>query len=190
MGLFNTTIRSTNGNSANEANENASTSQNQTDFTNGNSGGLFSAVANNQINRLNDVLEFFKRDFERVGYQDALIIQDKISAEKKILIFKKDLKILIEQVKNNYEDNIGELQIHIETRQIQGLIETVSQLKTMEETYRRHINLLDDIKLDVEEESGRFEKIKLSYEVGFQKGLVALTHNRFLNSGSLNTDSK
>lgn len=135
---------------------------------------------------LDEVNTFLNKDFNDKGYGIAIHNPDKVNFDDNIQIIKRELIILIEQARSNYEDNIGEIKIRIEAHAIKGFIKTVNQLKEMLQVAERHIKLLDVVKKEVENENGRFEKIKTSFKVGFNRGLVAVSHQRFLKSSSSN----
>lgn len=130
---------------------------------------------------LETIYKFLQSDFESKGYNDALINPDDSYKADNLLLIKYDLQIIIHQVTTYHEDLLRELDFHILSRSRAGLIDLVEELKNRKEMVKEHINKVIDIKNDLDNEFGMAQRILLSYQRGFMKGLSAITQSNVLN---------
>jgi hypothetical protein len=127
------------------------------------------------------IYKFLQSDFESKGYSDALTNPDDSYKADNLLLIKYDLQIIIHQVNTYHEDLLRELDFHILSRSRAGLIDLVEELKNRKEMVKEHVNKVMDIKNDLDNEFGMAQRILLSYQRGFMKGLSAITQSNVLN---------
>ncbi|NJK85680.1 MAG: hypothetical protein HC906_06655 [Bacteroidales bacterium] len=98
-----------------------------------------------------------------------------------IRLIKLDMQILIDRVTTYYDNLISELSLHIVTRSRAGLVDLVKELETRKklvEDYKIKIKVITD---DMNNENGMCQRIILSYQRGFMRGLSAITQLNVLN---------
>lgn len=130
---------------------------------------------------LDAIYRFFQDDYESRGYNDALANPDDSYKTDNIRLFRYDLLILIDRSLNYYESFVKEIDFHIGSRTRAGLIDLVEELKIRKEIV---IDLLGKIRLIKEEAltgSGPVERIALSYQRGFMRGLSAISQSKMFN---------
>lgn len=135
----------------------------------------------NGVVGLETIYKFLQSDFESKGYSDALISPDDSYKTDNFLLIKYDLQILLHQVGTYHDDLLRELDFHIQSRSRAGLIDLVEELKNRKEMVNEHVGKVLQIKMELESESGMTQRILLSYQRGFMKGLSAITQSNVLN---------
>lgn len=127
------------------------------------------------------IYAFLQADYESRGYNDALISPDESYRSDNIKLLKRDLEILIQQVTTYYEDMQKDLDFHILSRSRAGLIDLVEELKTRKEKVDEHMAKVQSINSELTKEENLSERIVLSYQRGFMRGLSAITKSNFSN---------
>lgn len=135
----------------------------------------------NTIEGIEQVYNFLQADFELKGYNDSLVNPDDSYKADNIKLIKFDLQILIEKTSTYYENLISEINFHITTRSRAGLIDLVKELENRKSLIEDFKVKLTDIKASMNDENGMCQRIILSYQRGFMKGLSAQTHSNVLN---------
>jgi len=131
---------------------------------------------------LDTVYSFFLNDYESKGYNDALANPDESYKSDNIKLLNHDLFILIERTSTYYEDLAKETEFHISTRSRAGLIDLVEELKIRMQIINDHRNKLADIKNEALNGKGAIERIGLSYQRGFMRGLSSISQARIFNN--------
>ena len=142
---------------------------------------LMPIQSNGQTNGIEAIYAFLQADYEAKGYSDALTSPDDSYKTDNVKLIKLDLQILIQKVNTYYEDLIRELDFHIGSRTRAGLIDLVEELKTRKEMVLEHMEKVKEVGKEVEIDSGMQQRIILSYQRGFMRGLSALTQSNVLN---------
>jgi hypothetical protein len=127
------------------------------------------------------IYAFLQADYESKGYSDALTSPDDSYKTDNIKLIKMDLEILVQKVNTYYEDLIRELDFHISSRSRAGLIDLVEELRTRKEMVVEHMGKVSQVKGEMETDAGMTQRILLSYQRGFMRGLSALTQSNVLN---------
>ena len=96
-------------------------------------------------------------------------------------IIRHNIEIKFEQVILKYNDDLHDIDFHIESRSQAGLIDVVKQLKTKRETLQRHVDKLHEMEADFRNEVPYMMGVLLSYERGFLRGLAALSLDTLKN---------
>jgi len=76
---------------------------------------------------------------------------------------------------------IKELDFHITSRSRAGLIDLVEELKIRKEMVMKHIEKVNEINNEKKNNLGMPQRIILSYQRGFMRGLSAITQSNILN---------
>jgi hypothetical protein len=132
-------------------------------------------------NGINLLYQYLDKNYEKKGYDDALINADNIHLEQNIAALRNDLERTIRKVKTFYEDFIREIDFHISSRTRSGMIDTVEELKVKKETAENHIRQVLEIEQEAKNNKGPGEGIIISDTRGFRNGLAAITHHSIMN---------
>jgi len=138
--------------------------------------------SNGEIKGIDLIYAFLQDNYESRGYDDALINPDDSYKTENIKLIKLDLHILVQKVTTYYEDSIRVTDFHIHSRSRAGLIDLVEELKTRKEMIIEHMSKVSGIKKEMESESGMTQRILLSYQRGFMRGLSAITQSKILGN--------
>jgi len=175
MGLFNFLSKKPKNESQTTSNESVTPSTipdklfTEAPGLNGSSGGM------------EQVYTFLQADYESKGYSDALVNPDNSYKEDNIKLMRLDLQILIDNTHTYYENLISELNLHIVIRSRAGLVDLVQELEARKQLVEDHRKKLDTLRAGMDDENGLCQRIILSYQRGFMKGLTALTQSGILN---------
>jgi hypothetical protein len=131
---------------------------------------------------LDSVYAFFLNDYESRGYNDALTNPDETYKSDNIRLLNHELFILLERTSTYYEDLAKEVEFHISTRSRAGLIDLVEELKIRMQIINDHRGKLTAIKKEALEGAGPIQRIGLSYQRGFMRGLSSISHAKVLNN--------
>jgi hypothetical protein len=131
---------------------------------------------------LDAVYAFLLSDYESRGYNDALANPDESYKSDNIKLLNHELFILIERTSTYYEDLARETEFHINTRSRAGLIDLVEELKIRMQIINDHRSKLAEIKKEALGGTGTIERIGLSYQRGFMRGLSSISQAKVLNN--------
>jgi hypothetical protein len=129
---------------------------------------------------INVLFHFLEQNYERKGYDDALMNPDNTHLEQNVNALKNDLERTIRRVKTFYEDFIREINFHIASRSRSGMIDTVEELTVKKETAEQHISQVMEIEEQSKNNHGVGQGIIISYTRGFRNGLAAISHHSIL----------
>lgn len=127
------------------------------------------------------LFQFLEKNYEKKGYDDALINPDNTHLEQNIAALKNELQRTIRKVKTFYEDFIREINFHITSRSRSGMVDTVEELNAKKETAESHVRHVLEIEQEANESRGVAQGIVLSYTRGFKNGLAAISHHSIMN---------
>jgi len=144
-------------------------------------GNLRSFFPGNSDSGITAIYNFLQADFESRGYNDALINPDDSNRADNIQLLQHDLFLLIEKSATYYEGLLKETDFHIGSRGRAGRIDLVEELKTRKELVVDHLEKIKVIKSEAAGGAGASQRITLSYQRGFMRGLSALTQSKVLN---------
>jgi hypothetical protein len=127
------------------------------------------------------IYAFMQTDYEAKGYDDALTNPEESYKKDNVRLFQYDLKILIQRSFIYYDDKLKEIDFHIGTRTRAGLVDLVEELKIKRVVVLEHIEKLKILQQDAENNTGFSERISLSYQRGFMRGLAAITQTKIMD---------
>jgi hypothetical protein len=130
---------------------------------------------------IDSIYAFLQYDYETRGYSDALTSPDDSYRSDNINLLKQDLFILIDKSLTYYEGMLREVDFHINSRSRAGLIDLVEELRTRRDMVSDHLEKIRLLKEESHNNSGAVQRITLSYQRGFMRGLSALTQSNVLN---------
>ena len=130
---------------------------------------------------INLLFQFLEKNYEKKGYDDALMNPDNTHLEQNIAALKNELERTIRKVKTFYEDFVREINFHISSRTRSGMVDTVEELNAKKETAESHIRQVLEIEQEANESKGVAQGIVLSYTRGFRNGLAAISHHSIMN---------
>lgn len=130
---------------------------------------------NEEVKGIRAVHKFLSEDYETRGYKDALTNSDESYCFNNIELIKLDFKILLQQVTINYKKQIRSLDVFVKSGSRIGLIDMVEKLISNKEIVLDHLKYLDDLLMDMNNDTGLSQRIVLSYKSGFMRGIASLT---------------
>lgn len=130
---------------------------------------------------LDAIYSFLQFDYESKGYNDALTNPDESYKSDNIRLFHHDLLILIDRSTLYYEGLLKEIDFHISSRSRAGLIDLVEEMKIRKELVLDHILKVKSLKDEAASGGGATERIGLSYQRGFMRGLSAISQSKLFN---------
>lgn len=133
---------------------------------------------NGQSMGIEAVYAFLQADYESKGYSDALINADNSNRNDGIKLIKLDLQLLTRRVNNYYEKRIKDLDVQISSRSRAGLMDLVEELRSEKEKAEKDIEEVKQMSAEIDSGTGMVERIILSYQKGFMRGLSAITQSR------------
>jgi hypothetical protein len=134
---------------------------------------------NNNITFLYNLLD---RNNEKKGYEDALANSDVKNLEQNKGLLKDELIRSIDKATIFYEDFISEINSLIASKARADLSDQISALETKKEIAERHMTRVSAIKSILNDDNGDSTGFLLSYVVGFNNGLAAITLNNFIKT--------
>ena len=147
-----------------------------------NHNGLLKNIpVNGEVKGIDAIYDFLQADFESKGYNDALVSPDESNKLDNIRLLQLDLGILIQKVETYYSDSLKEIDYHMTSRTRAGLIDLVEELKTRREIVLDHVNKVNELKKEMAGNAGMSERMVLSYQRGFMKGISAITQSTIMN---------
>lgn len=119
------------------------------------------------------IYAFIDRDYEQLGYDDAMCNADSAYKHSKKEIIKNELKRLFEQVRLRYKSDLRDIEVQIGIVEQQGLINTSASLKARKDTFVEHMDTMTKMEQALDNEEPQMLGMTRSYERGFLKGLAA-----------------
>lgn len=138
-------------------------------------------ITSNNVKGINAIYDFLQFDYESRGYDDAMTNPDDSYKSDNIKLFNHDLLILIDKSTTYYEGLLKEVDFHISSRSRAGLIDLVEELKIRREMIMDHLEKIKAIKAEAANGTGATQRIALSYQRGFMKGLSAISQSKVFN---------
>lgn len=132
------------------------------------------------INNIDLLFQFLDKDFEEMGYNDALRNPDSSHLDQNLEAIKNSLFRVILRVKTFYEDFMKEINFHIESRSRSGMVDTVEELKMKKSIAEDHIKKVIEIENDAKNNTGESQGMLISYSRGFRNGLAAISHSQIM----------
>lgn len=133
---------------------------------------------NGQPNDIEAVYVFLQADYESRGYNDALINADNSNKNDGIKLITLDLQLLTRRVINYYDKKIKDMEVQISSRGRAGLLDLVEELRSEKEKAERDLEEVKQMNAEIETGTGMVERIILTYQKGFMRGLSAITQSR------------
>ena len=116
---------------------------------------------------------FLSKDYQQLGYDDALVHPDTSYKDEKIREIQGDLDIVIRKSKTFYEDAIRELEFLIASRNRLGMVDVVDELKMRREKAEDHYKKVLELQKEASEQ-GASHRLIISYHRGFLNGMAAI----------------
>lgn len=144
----------------------------------------YNMISSNGTKGLDSIYAFLQNDYETRGYNDALTNPDESYKNDNISLIQHDLMILIERTATYYETMLKETDFHISSRSRAGLIDLVEELKIRKEITMDHLEKVKQIKAEAQNSGNASQRIVLSYQRGFMRGLYAISQSKLFNGNS------
>ncbi len=125
------------------------------------------------------IYAYLREDYEKRGYEDALANPDNAYKELNKSLIHSEFEILFKQVNRRYEDDLKEIEFHIQSRTEAGLLDVVEQLKTRRDIFLQHLTEMKGMEADLKNNTSYMGRMLFAYERGFLRGLAALSLGTF-----------
>lgn len=181
MGLFGKSKKRNNGAPIGAGDQQGLQKLSAPDYSNDQKISMFSS---NGLKGLDAIYAFLQNDYETRGYNDALTNPDESYKNDNIRLTQHDLIILIERTLTYYETMLRETDFHIGSRSRAGLIDLVDELKIRKEITADHLEKVKQIKTEAHNGGNASQRIVLSYQRGFMRGLYAISQSKLFNGNS------
>jgi hypothetical protein len=127
------------------------------------------------------IFDRIRRNYELEGYNDALSTADNKYRDDNIQILKLDLEADIQEAEIDIKEYLKEVEFHISSRTKADLLDLVEELESKRAICLERLKTMEDIKLDITNETGTAIRMILAYKRGFNKGLAALSMANIIN---------
>lgn len=127
------------------------------------------------------IYHYLEGDFERRGFDDAMISPDESYKKENIRLIKYDLEIIIQKVRIYHDSLLKEIEFHIASRSRAGLVDLVEELQSRKTDLLEHIQKVNEIEVSLKSNEGYCERAILSYQRGFMKGMASITQASLLS---------
>jgi len=145
------------------------------EIPNDNEARVSSYIMPQKSSLIEEIFEFLSYDYESRGYGDALIQPDSHYMSDNIELLKNDYQLKIDLARHKFKEYLTELDFHILTREALGLNEVVEQLKAKRTIVNEHLSFIEIEHQALKTNTGKVERIRLSYIKGFKRGVTALS---------------
>lgn len=126
------------------------------------------------------IYHYLEGDFEKKGFDDAMISPDESYKKENIRLIQYDLEIIIQKVRIYHDSLLKEIDFHIASRRRAGLVDLVEELDSRKTDLLEHIQKVNEIEQSLKSNSGYCERAILSYQRGFMKGMASITQASLL----------
>lgn len=127
------------------------------------------------------IFHYVHKDFEAIGYEDAMANGDLKYRETKENIIRNDLKMLFKRVSLRYKDDLRRVAVEIQKAKELYALSSAQLLEARQETYREHIEEIAEMERQLDENDPKMTTMIESYRRGFLKGINAKAEN-FINN--------
>ena len=119
------------------------------------------------------IFGFIHRDFEKQGYEDALVNSDVKYRETKEGIIRNDLKMLFRRISLRYQNDIRTIEVQIENARASFAFNSASLMEVRKMTYEEHLAEIEEMEHLLDENDPKMMTMIESYRRGFLKGITA-----------------
>lgn len=126
------------------------------------------------------IFNFIHRDFEEVGFQDAMVNSDIAYRDSKETIIRNDLEMLFKRIFLRYKSDIREIDFKIDNARKAYALAAAAQLDSRKQTYEEHLAEIERMQELLNANDPKMTTMIESYRRGFLKGITATTIN-FIN---------
>lgn len=119
---------------------------------------------------IDDAYAYIQKDFEKIGFDDAVGGADSSSCEWGKVLIKSGLIIEIENARRKYNDKLVLIERYLKEAELNGLLNTMSELEAKKKIYYMHLTALDVMENTPEEGNNNLINMYESYKRGFFRG--------------------
>lgn len=124
------------------------------------------------------IYQRFQEDWETKGYKDATEFPETSYRENQKRVIVDKLRLAIKEALLRYEDKVTEIDSHINRAEKNGLIETLERYQAERKKLITHHDELSILDKDAQEIGEKTKPILISYDMGFTRGMVALSNEK------------
>lgn len=124
------------------------------------------------------IYQRFQEDWETKGYKNAIAFPETSyrDSQKRVIVDK--LRLAIKEALLRYEDKLTDIDSHINRAEKNGLVETLEKYQQERKKLVAHRDELAVLDQDVREVGEKTRPILVSYDMGFTRGMVALSDDK------------
>ena len=126
------------------------------------------------------IFNFIHRNFEEIGFQDAMVNSDVAYRDLKETIIRNDLEMLFKRIVLRYKSDIREIDFKIDNARKAYALAAAAQLGSRKQTYEEHLAEIERMQELLNANDPKMTTMIESYRRGFLKGITATTIN-FIN---------
>lgn len=124
------------------------------------------------------IYQRFQEDWETKGYKDATEFPETSYRESQKRVIVDKLRLAIKEALSRYEDKVTEIDSYISRAEKNGLIETLERYRAERKKLTAHHDELSVLDKDAQEIGEKTKPILTSYDMGFTRGMVALSNEK------------
>jgi hypothetical protein len=136
------------------------------------------------VQGIDSIYLFITIDLERKGYNDALANSDTSNLHANLKILYIDLLIVIERALTFYNEKIKEQEFYIESRKNLGMTDVAAEVTAEKSKIEELINKVKVIEDEAKKNEGKSQRMLVSYEIGFKRGLSSITASKLFGRKS------
>jgi hypothetical protein len=126
---------------------------------------------NGQLKNLKTVQEFIKGDFEKVGHDHAMTIDDENYKNLGISKIKQDFDVLISQVKLDYQRELDVINLRLEKSKLELLSKLRDEFEAKKKARENELQEVINIEKEHKVDKGLSQLMITNYKRGFAKGI-------------------
>ena len=124
------------------------------------------------------IYERFQEDWETKGYKNAIEFPETSYRDNQKRVIVDKLRLAIKEALLRYDDKLTDIDSHINRAEKNGLVETLEKYQQERKKLIAHRDELAVLDQDVREVGEKTRPILVSYDMGFTRGLVALSDDK------------
>ena len=123
------------------------------------------------------IFNFIHKNFEKEGFQDALVNSDITYRDTKEKIIRNDLEMLFKRIILRYKNDIREIDVDIDNARKAYALAAAGKLQARRETFEEHLEEIKEMQQLLDADNPKMTTMIESYRRGFQKGITAVSIN-------------
>ena len=119
------------------------------------------------------IFNFIHKDFEKDGFQDAMVNCDITYRDAKERIIRYDLEMLFKRIILKYKSDMRIINVKIENAHKALALAAAADMEAVKATYEEHLSEIQEMQSQLEANNPKMTTMIESYRRGFLKGIAA-----------------